>query len=65
MSWLRPDRSSRVVGLALVTHHLDEQAARAAIEQAEQETGLPSTDVWRFGAGKLMDALEYYFKGKA
>ena len=62
VSWLRPDRSSRVVGIALVTHHLDEQAAQSAIEQAEQETGLPTTDVWRFGAGTLMDTLQRHFE---
>ena len=60
-SWLRPDRSSKVVGLALVTNHLSEQEALAAIAQAEEETGLPATDIWRFGAGKLMDALSKHF----
>jgi uncharacterized NAD-dependent epimerase/dehydratase family protein len=61
MSWIRPDRSSKVVGLALVTHRLGEQAARDAVKQAEDETGLPATDVWRFGAGVLMDALIHHF----
>ncbi len=61
ISWIRPDRSSKVVGLALVTHNLSEQAARDAIKQAEDETGLPATDVWRFGAGILMDALIEHF----
>jgi uncharacterized NAD-dependent epimerase/dehydratase family protein len=61
ISWIRPDRSSKVVGLALVTHNLSEQAARAAVRQAEDETGLPATDVWRFGAGVLMDALIHHF----
>jgi uncharacterized NAD-dependent epimerase/dehydratase family protein len=61
ISWLRPDYSSRVVGLALVTHHLNEQDAIAAIKQAEDRTGLPATDVVRFGPGKLMDALTHYF----
>ncbi len=61
MSWIRPDRSSKVVGLALVTHNLSEQAAHDAVKQAEGETGLPTTDVWRFGAGGLMDALIHHF----
>lgn len=61
MSWLRANRSSKVVGLALVTHGLSEQEARAAIQHAEEETGLPATDVIRFGAGKLIDALSKYF----
>lgn len=61
MSWIRPDRSSKVVGLSLVTHHLSEQEAREAVKRAEDETGLPATDVWRFGAGVLMDALIHHF----
>jgi uncharacterized NAD-dependent epimerase/dehydratase family protein len=61
ISWIRPDRSSKVVGLALVTHNLSEQAARDAIKQVEDETGLPATDVWRFGAGVLLDALLHHF----
>ncbi len=61
ISWLRPDRSSKVVGLALVTHGLSDAEARAAIQQAEEETGLPATDVWRFGASVLMDALSKHF----
>lgn len=60
-SWVRPDGSSKVVGLALVTNHLNEQEALEAIKQAEDETGLPATDVWRFGPGKLMDALIEHF----
>ncbi len=61
ISWLRPDRSSKVVGLALVTHGLSDAEARTAIQQAEDETGLPATDVWRYGAGRLMDALSKHF----
>ena len=37
---------------------LDEHAARRAVEQTEAETGLPTDDPVRFGAGKLVDALE-------
>ena len=29
----------------------------AAIEQAEEETGLPGDDPVRFGAGKLLDSV--------
>ncbi len=61
ISWLRPNRSSKVVGLALVTHGLSDAQAREAIQQAEDETGLPATDVWRYGAGVLMDALSKHF----
>jgi uncharacterized NAD-dependent epimerase/dehydratase family protein len=57
VSWVRPERPCKVAGLALVTFHLGEQEAKDAIKQAEDETGLPATDVLRFGAGILMDAL--------
>ena len=57
VSWVRPERPCKVAGLALVTHHLGEQEVRDAVKQAEDETGLPATDVLRFGAGVLMDAL--------
>jgi uncharacterized NAD-dependent epimerase/dehydratase family protein len=61
VSWIRPDCSSKVVGISLVTHRLNEQEAVDAIKRAEDETGLPATDTWRFGSGKLMDALEKHF----
>ncbi|HEY4032760.1 MAG TPA: DUF1611 domain-containing protein, partial [Ktedonobacteraceae bacterium] len=61
VSWLRPDRSSKVVGLTLITNHLSEQEARNAVMRIEDETGLPATDVVRFGAGRLMDALSSHF----
>jgi uncharacterized NAD-dependent epimerase/dehydratase family protein len=57
VSWVRPERPCKVVGLSLVTSGLSEQEARTALKQAEDETGLPATDVMRFGAGVLMDAL--------
>lgn len=57
VSWVRPERPCKVVGLALMTLHLNEQEAWDALKQAEDETGLPATDVLRFGAGVLMDAV--------
>ena len=57
VSWLRPERPCKVVGLALLTHHINEQDAKDALKRAEDETGLPATDVVRFGVGVLMDAL--------
>lgn len=56
-------RPCKVVGVALVTVGLDESQARAAIQDIEEQTGLPATDVWRFGAGKLMNALLEYVTG--
>jgi len=48
---------SRVAAIALNTGHLDETAAQDAIAQIQAETGLPCSDVVRFGADLLLDAL--------
>ncbi|MFN8524415.1 MAG: DUF1611 domain-containing protein [Chloroflexota bacterium] len=53
-SWIAP---SKVAGIALNTYDLDEQAARDVIKRIEDEHGLPTTDVIRFGPEKLLDAL--------
>ncbi len=45
-----------VVGIALNTAHLSDEEASRAIEQVERETGLPCTDVVRYGGEKLVDA---------
>ena len=50
-------RPSRVACIALNTRALGEDEARRAIEQAENETGLPADDPVRFGAEKLSAAL--------
>ncbi len=52
-----PARPARVVAVALNTRRLAEDEARAAIEAAEAETGLPADDPVRFGAAKLVDAV--------
>jgi uncharacterized NAD-dependent epimerase/dehydratase family protein len=51
-------RTAKVYCIALNTRLLDDDAARAAIEEAEAETGLPADDPVRYGASKLVDALE-------
>lgn len=48
---------TKVVAIALNTHHLGEDEAQMAIEHTQLETGLPCTDVIRFGAEPLMDAI--------
>jgi D-glutamate N-acetyltransferase len=50
-------RPARVAAIALNTRKVDEDAAKAAVEEAEAETGLPADDPVRFGAAKLVDAL--------
>ena len=52
-----PLRPATVACVALNTRALDEDEARAAIAEAEQETGLPADDPVRFGAGRLVDAV--------
>src|SRR5215831_4535387 len=61
VSWVRPERPSKVVGLSIMTFGLSEQEARDVLKQAEDETSLPATDVVRFGADVLMDALAKQF----
>ncbi|HEU5477622.1 MAG TPA: DUF1611 domain-containing protein [Gaiellaceae bacterium] len=52
-----PARPARVAAVALNTRALAEEDARAAVEAAEEETGLPADDPVRFGAAKLVDAV--------
>jgi len=54
---LAPIRPGKVVALALNTFDLDAEAAQRAIDASARATGLPATDVVRFGAAKIVDAL--------
>jgi uncharacterized NAD-dependent epimerase/dehydratase family protein len=52
--WLKP---APVVAVALNTYLMPDDEAQAAIESAQRETGLPTSDPVRHGAGALLDAL--------
>lgn len=47
----------RFAGVSLNTAALSESEARAAVARASEQTGVPCTDVVRYGAGPLADAL--------
>ena len=53
-----PIKPAKVIGLALNCFDLSDAEAREAIKAAETETGLPATDVVRFGTDKLVDAIQ-------
>lgn len=55
---------TRVVGIALNTYDLDDEAARRACEQAARETGLPATDAVRFDPAPLVDAIVAARRGR-
>jgi uncharacterized NAD-dependent epimerase/dehydratase family protein len=52
-----PVRPARVAAIALNTSDLDEGSARAAVAQAERETGLVADDLVRFGSDRVLDAV--------
>ncbi|THD76528.1 DUF1611 domain-containing protein [Thalassobius vesicularis] len=47
-----------VVGYAINTQHMSDDDAKSYLAGVEAELGLPATDPFRYGAGKLVDALE-------
>lgn len=47
----------QVVGVSVNTQHMNEAEARAYLDKVETEMGLPATDPYRFGSGKLVEAL--------
>lgn len=49
---------SKVVGIALNTYDMTDDAAREACRRATEETGLPATDPVRFDPAPLLDALQ-------
>ncbi len=50
-------KPAQVVGIALNTHGMSEHDARAEIDRAKKETGLPSDDLVRFGAQAFYEAI--------
>lgn len=51
-------RPTKVVAIALNCYDLTERETREAIERIEGETKIPTTDCVKYGAAKLMNALE-------
>ncbi len=52
-----PARPATVAAIAVNTRQLDDEAARAAVAAAEDETGLPADDPVRFGAQRIVEAV--------
>ena len=55
-----PVKPAKVIGVSLNTFGMSEGDARAALDRAAQETGLPVTDPVRYGADSLLDAIEQF-----
>lgn len=51
---------AKVIGIALNTRDLDPDAAAAAVEQTQAETGLPTTDPVRFGGDVLAAQIQSF-----
>jgi uncharacterized NAD-dependent epimerase/dehydratase family protein len=47
----------KVIGISVNTQHLSEDEANACLKEIEDRMGLPTTDPFRHGAGRLVDAL--------
>ena len=52
-------KPAEVIGIALNTHGMPENDARAEIERARNETGLPSDDLVRFGPDRFYAAIAH------
>jgi uncharacterized NAD-dependent epimerase/dehydratase family protein len=48
----------KIVGVSVNTQHMAEQEAKSYLNDLEKRLGLPATDPFRYGAEKLVDALD-------
>lgn len=48
----------QVVGISVNTQHMSDADAKAYLAEVEADMGLPATDPFRYGAAKLVDALD-------
>jgi uncharacterized NAD-dependent epimerase/dehydratase family protein len=55
-----PIKPAKVIGISLNTFGMSETDARAAVDRASQETGLPATDPVRYGVTALLDAVQHF-----
>ena len=55
-------KPATVIGISFNTFGMSEEDARASLDKAAQETGLPATDPVRYGAAPLLDAIEDFTK---
>ncbi len=47
----------QAIGYSINTQHMADAEARAYLADVEARLGLPATDPFRYGSGKLVDAL--------
>lgn len=59
-----PLRAAKVIAVALNTWDLSDDDARAAIREAERETGLPVTDPVRYGPDAIATAISEFHKAR-
>lgn len=52
---VRVFKPCEVVGIGLLTHLLDEEKAKAAVEKYETRYAIPTTDLIRFGPGGVLE----------
>ena len=58
-----PIKPAKVIGIALNCFDLTKKETVKAINDIEKETGLPATDVVKYGADKLVDAIQRAHQG--